>query len=531
MSYRPFNHPGFGKGLNLRDQPDVVDPQYGIDCLNVVFTELGAVKTRDGYDNHTSSALTNTVDSLYPYYESDGTNQILAGCGTRLEAVNTSGAVVASLTGLTGGPWQFIRFGAPNSERAYAGNGTDTLRKWDGAAWTAPTATVDGVGALAMPKARYLAVMGRSNRLVASGFATTTGGPNGSTSSPSHVYFSDAGAPETWQVTSVPATPLYQNAVQLTPGDGEKIQAVVSWREYVFVFKESKFFVFYGESTDSAGGPVFDYRTVDAGVGLASPRAIAVGREGVYFLHQSGVYVTTGQEPQQVSDVVDPFFNGQTSDFYLGGSLNYAQITQCAMAWHDERLYLSVPGTGATTNNRTLVYDPRYGWWSLWDVAASALCSWRPAGQPRLMFGYATGAKHIGLLSPSFTTDDGTTIVARWRSGFHDEGIPDVKTVRELKVWGKGKCTVALGADFRPQGTGDLCDFSVTADTWGDENWGAGTWGGVGSLRAKKIRRAVRGTMFSLSVSNYDATPFTLDRVTYELREQRVPSTLKADYV
>jgi hypothetical protein len=35
----------------------------------------------------------------------------------------------------------------------YAGNGADTLRRWDGAAWTAPTATVNGTAASAMPKA------------------------------------------------------------------------------------------------------------------------------------------------------------------------------------------------------------------------------------------------------------------------------------------------------------------------------------------------------------------------------------------
>jgi hypothetical protein len=67
----------------------------------------------------------------------------------------------------------------------------------------------------AMPKARYLAIDSDSNRLIASGFSTTSGGPHGGISSPSHVYFSDPGDPEAW--TS-------NNFVQLHPGDGEAIQ-------------------------------------------------------------------------------------------------------------------------------------------------------------------------------------------------------------------------------------------------------------------------------------------------------------------
>ena len=243
----------FGRGLNLAAKEDAVQPGEAIDLLNVEFTNVGGRPQRDGYGAFTSSPLTNAATSLAPFYQTTGTKQLLAGCGTRLEALNTSGAVVASSTGLTTGTWSFVRFSAPGSEVAYAGNGKNLLYKWDGSTWASVANS---------PKARYLAVEAADNRLVAAGFDdSATGGPTASQTYTSRVWFSDAGAPTTWGAN---------NYIDLTPGDGQLIQGMIAWREFVFVFKETKFFVFTGTSTDSAGNPIFNVRTVDAGIGLAS---------------------------------------------------------------------------------------------------------------------------------------------------------------------------------------------------------------------------------------------------------------------
>jgi hypothetical protein len=58
--------------------------------------------------------------------------------------------------------------------------------------------------------------------------------------------------------------------VDLTPNDGE---VITEWRvgaATLFVFKQTKFFVFYGNSTDGSGNPVFNYRSVDLGVGAVA---------------------------------------------------------------------------------------------------------------------------------------------------------------------------------------------------------------------------------------------------------------------
>jgi hypothetical protein len=134
-----------------------------------------------------------------------------------------------------------------------------------------------------MPNAQFLAVQPSDNRLVA---AYTSADPA------SRVKFSDPGDAETWGAN---------NYVDLTPNDGEVITGMVAWRDQLFVFKQNQFFVFYGNSTDGSGNPVFNYRTVDTGVGAVNGRfsTCVAAPDGVYFMSARGVYRTTGGSPPE----------------------------------------------------------------------------------------------------------------------------------------------------------------------------------------------------------------------------------------
>lgn len=513
MSYVPYSFAGFGAGLNLRDKADAVSEQEAIDALNVELSERGAVSQRAGYVAFTNS-LTNDVGSLHPHYRAGATPHLLAGAGTRLEAIDSTGTVVASQSALTDGTWDFARFGTPNAEVSYAGQGNDLLQSWNGTAWASVAST---------PRAGALAVSATTNRLVAARFNTTNGGPDGSagSSSPSHIYFSDLGDAESWGV---------DNFLQLTPGDGEQIQAVIAWREFVFAFKETKFFVFYGESED-AGIPVFDYTPIDTGVGLASPRAVAADERGVYFLDRKGVYVTRGGEPELLSDIIDPIFRGGSSDFYLGGELEQTQIENCAMATHDNRIYLGYTQSGSSVNDRTLVYDTERNWWSLYDFPTLCLTSFELSGTPELFFGADTG-NLIHRHNPAQTNDDGTAITSRWRSGWHDFGDPTVKTSREQKVWGaNGTVAVSIATDF-DTGTGptEVLDFAdPSVDTWNGTTWNGGEWGVPSGLTPKLRRTSARGTTFSVLFENSTLNnTYSIHRFDHALREARIPSVTGA---
>lgn len=533
MSYSALPLPSFAGGLNLRDKEDNVDATQAIDALNVTFTQHGGVKQRPGFAA-LGSAHTNALGTIMPYYKTDGTGPFLvAGAGTRIEVLDTTGAIVSSgaQTGATSGTWGFARFGSPNNEYIYAGQGSDTIYRWSGSAWSQPAG---------MPKAGSLAIQTPDNRLVAARFNGTTGGPTGGagTSSPSHVYFSDAGAPETWTST---------NYVQLTPSDGEKVQAVVAWREFVFVFKETKFFVFFGNSVDSDGNVVFNYRVVNSGQGAVGPNAVCAGTDGVYFVSRRGVYVTTGQEPVRISDLVDPIFDStqSASSFYLGGTMAQSSASNTALTWHNDRLYLGYTSTGGA-NNYTLCWDPVFKWWTLYDFPAAALCSWRISSSPELMFADTTNKK-LYRHNTSYTSDDGTAITSRWRSGWFDYGwitrygrmynSPAEKTIRGFKVWGSGIVSVSIAHDWGI-GAGDTDLVNLTpAGATGSLFGGANNFGGTGNfgdsapaLKGYTVRRAVRGSTFSLSFQNSTLNQaWSVDRLALHLRSVRRDSPVEAE--
>lgn len=520
MPLTPVAHPGFSGGLNLRDQPDVVDASQAVDLLNVTFTDRGAVRQRDGYAAFTAGAGANRYDSLAPFYTSAGTRQLVAGAGNRLEALDTAGAVVASTTSPTASPHYFARFGGPAAEVMYVSNGTDQLRQWNGTAWSTPAWTGNS------PTGRFVAVTPWDNRLVNARKTGTTAAAN-----PSTVLFSDVaetGAPLNW-----PAN----NYVQVTPGDGEPITGLAVWRDYLFVFKESKFFVFYGTATAADGTPEFQYRPVEAGVGLVAPGAVCVGPEGVYFLDRRGVFRTSGGQPEAVSDLVAPLFSGETSDFYLGGALNQAQLSACRMCWHDEQVYLSFPVGSDSACSRVLVFDPAYKWWSLWGLPAAALASFRGGDQPKLVFAASSGANHVMRMDSQYSTDAGASISSRWMSGWFDFGDTGIKSVRELKVWGKGKAVIGTAQDYRVSGVGKVVDFAQGTDVWGTgsdgQTWGSGspqTWGSGQALTPQLVRGvARRGTTFALTVTSTNGERWMVLRVAAHLRSRRTPSMVRVD--
>jgi len=510
MAYQSFPYMGFGRGLNLRDKPDAVDPSEAIDALNVSFTERGAIETRRGYGEVLAGATT----GLGSFQNTGGSKRILTtntvSTAKRLRAyATTGGSPIADSGALTNSTsedtaFSFLRYGTPGSERVYASNGVDA-RYFDGTSFTAPQVrtAVGGTVNQAFPKATALALQSTENRMVATGFAAGNNGPNGATVSASHVFFSDPGDPETF---------LANNFVQLTPGDGEKVMGAATWREFLFVFKETKFFVFYGNSVDGTGEPIFNYRPVEGGVGLASRFGIATTPNGVYFVGADGLYRTTGSSAERVSDAVEPIWTGSYSPYYQGGSITVPGNTQ--MTSLDSVLFMSFTASGGT--QRVLVHDTEAGWFSIYDLPAKAI----HAFDGSIWFGGDGLYRH----SRSFATDDGTPIAARWRSGWLDFGSPDVKVLRASKMWGRGRTQIGVSTDFdSPGGTFRPVEFSdpEEAPQWNTSTWGGTTWAIEANLRPKQRRRSERGTTFSVTIAG-DA-PWAVHRATYQLRQVRQP--------
>lgn len=502
MAYQSFPYMGFGRGLNLRDKPDAVDPAEAIDALNVTFTERGAIETRRGYGKIVNAAIRN----IGSFQTSAGVQRLLTTVNSRLRAYSTVGTEVADSGSLTapGAPFSFARYGTPSAERIYASNGTDA-RYFTGSAFTTPqvTTTQGGTVNQAFPKASSLVVQASDNRLIATGFAAGSNGPNAATVNPSHVYFSNPGDPETW---------LANNYVQLTPGDGEKIVGAVAWRELVFVFKETRFFVFYGNSVDSDGNPIFNYRPVEGGVGLASRFGIATTPGGVYFVGKDGLYVTTGSSAERVSDQVEPLWSGAASDYFTAGTIS--DLPSTALTSLDSVIYMAYATGGPL--QRVLVYDTEAGWFSIYDLPAKFIHSFDGS----IWFGDTA----LHQFSRSYLDDDGRPIPARWRSGWLDFGSADVKALRASKLWGRGSLTVSVSTDFAGS-TGQASTVTFTlgenAPQWNTSSWGTTTWANEAELAPRQRRRAERGTTFSITYAG--EAPWALHRATYLIRQVRQP--------
>lgn len=534
--YQVISNTDFSGGLNLRDKSDVVKESEAIDILNVDLTNVGTIKQRDGYVKFTASALAQRVQTLFPYYTASGTKQLLAGCATsRLEAIDSNGVALANIVGLgISSSYSFTRFAAPGSELALVASspaGLDTIRQWNGAAWSFPTATVNGTAGLPLPKASSICITPNTNRLVSTGYETSAAsGPNTTTSNPSRVHFSNIGDPFTWETDGLGTPVRGRNFVDLTPGDGEQIMACIAWRDKVFVFKQSKFFVFEGEGTNNDATPIFKYRAVDTGVGLFAKQAVCASREGVFFMDSTGVYFTDGSDPIVLSGKIEPFWTGAPEAYFLTVRFFHSFASTCRMIWDNERIYLAVPTLPSTTNNRLLVYDIQNKTWTIYDIRASALTSWKRSDKAELHFGYATGTNDTALISSTATDDAGTVITSRWRSGWFDFGVDVEKSIRQCRLWGTGAVYFKLSKDF-------AASFAVVDEVafgggiWGNgtgsDVWGGGTdssivWGGGSQVTSAMNRSAIRGTVFSMEVSNVPGlSTWSLHRTARHIREQR----------
>jgi len=356
------------------------------------------------------------------------------------------------------------------------------------------------------------------------------------------VLFSDPGAPETFQTN---------NFVDLDPGDGEAIQGMAAWGSMLFVFKDTKFYVFTNTSTDASGNPIFNFFPVRAGVGCVGGNAIAVAPDALYFVDKKGVYKTTGKAPEQISQVIDPFFTGNAAIYFQSNTANQGVIGQTAACWYNHRLYVSVATGVSTASDRMLVFDTRYGWWSLFDIPASCMTVWRPSSVDELLFGYASGTRDVGRYSDnsSLTADNmandgtgGTATVARWQSGWFTYfiryrgrwyPITNVIRVRQGKIFGEGQVKVQLAKDFNLNAnTGKTVTLTTGGDVWGGNPWNTFVWGPANVTRAQLVRGiGTRGHHLSALFSNSTLNQsFTIHHFEVHLAgAQRRPSVVESD--
>lgn len=470
MAVSQYKIERFG-GLVLDREPDEVGANEAIDLVNVDLDRGGAMRIRDGFSK------LNAVAGADPFvrgpYNWEAQNWVVVSDGTKVRLYDSAGTLQASSGAMTADTTSVAPFGTGTTSYLYLAQSKAA------SVFRATTAGVFSTPA-GMPNAEYLAVQPNDNRLVAAYTSSTQA---------SRVKFSDPGDAETWGAN---------NYVDLTPNDGDVITGLVAWGNLLFVFKQRKYFVFYGNSTDSAGNPVFNYRAFDFGIGTIPGRNPCVATpNGVYFMGAGGVYVTTGGAPSKVSGAMEPLFTGAPIPFGpLVPPLTGVSVTA---AYLRGRVYFLINASGSIY---LLGYDIETGQWVLWKSALITLpigvCSYSlSASAPRLCFAYGTFLYTQPYVSgTTTTTDDGTPITSRYRSGFYtplDDPAREC-TVRESILDGIGTPTFSVSRDF-----------ASTLPATGGGAKGTVTLGTSPAIAQGRHRVSQRGRRFSYQIESSTA--------------------------
>jgi hypothetical protein len=469
----------FHGGLNTKTAPYGLRNDQARDVLNVVSTQSGAIRKRDGCTAFASPGA--GVTGLFPV---DIPNKrLLVQSGTSIWRVDPAAAVTALAALPSGGRWEWVQAPAQGGQGpVYGGNGTDR-RYFDGAnhgAWTATSGTV--------PPCKFFVYAG--NRIFAAG------DPN----FPSRLYWCDIQNPRVWLVEDVEDFDAF---------DGGSITGLGTLGPYVLVFKERKIFRVY-DLDDGANVRIAD------NVGTPAHRSIVETPGGTFFLGLDGIYRVQpdGTTVERMSDLVAPTV----------ASIAAAHRSEAAGAYHENHYYLSFASSVAVVNDRTLDYDLQLESWWLHDAAAQQWASWRRVDQPELYQGKASGAVRRAFV-PGVSADAGGPSTSFWAGPFWVFGQPQIKKrCKRIRFDGAGHVQVSIAKDFAVGAVleADLDFFAGDTDFGGTGSFGGdGTFGGEGTVQSGEILTPGVARAWSLKVGSVTDEPWELDSITMAMTTRK----------
>ena len=304
--------------------------------------------------------------------------------------------------------------------------------------------------------------------------------------------------------------------VQLNPGDGENIVGCCAWGGQIFVFKETRLFVFGGISPDAQGKPIFNFRSVDLGTRILPPAVaggeqVSAGGEGVYFIaNDDGLWVTTRGEPSLLSAGTRTAGRQPSVDRARCDDLRDGALDGCQGHLLRQQRGLHRPRRHPAASDLLLKFDLRALRWTVWKADLNSFVAWNEettTHRTRLFFSAADEAlKHVYFYTPAVDTDPTVEMDPRWQSGFYDLGNVDEKTLTNTKVWGTGEVDVKVAKNFGVLGA--AATFKL---------------GEGGAIDQQQQQRGQTATLFSHQFSG--TAPWSVQRISRYMRETTTPAT------
>lgn len=417
-------------GLNDAFAPTAVADNEATDLQNVIFTESGSFKTREGYAKLNSSTLGASVvtTGLKYYAQADG-DRFLVGVFSddkvrKMDYAGSSGP---------DGTWDDITgalsFSIGQDNLASFAVGQDTLIFDDGLSSTPPykyTGSGDAADLGGSPPNATLVAFHKNMAFAA-----------GNSSAPSTLYFSDLGDIENW-------TGGISGNVSVETNDGSIIRALVSVYDALYICKDTSIWRLSGDDKDT-----FQLQKMVSGVGCNSPNAIAlIGNDAFLTSSQGDVYIYDGGVNLKL---ISTKVRGTIAD------ASFSRLAYASTVVYDKDYFISFSDSSSSSNNKILLFDSfNLAWTKFVGINANAIAlADNGSGEDMVVFGDYSGFVYK---YPSGTTDAGTPIATSYTTKqFRFPEASPTKDWKLLRVFadqqGNYDLTVETRVDFENTGT------------------------------------------------------------------------------
>lgn len=127
-------------GWNARDPLQQMEDTDAI-ALDNMIPGIGDVSLRKGFASF-ATGMSTFIESLMVYAPPSGSNKMFAAVPAAIYDVSAAGAVgAAAVSSLSNGRWQHTMFATTGGNYLVIANGADSVRNYDGSAWSTPSIT------------------------------------------------------------------------------------------------------------------------------------------------------------------------------------------------------------------------------------------------------------------------------------------------------------------------------------------------------------------------------------------------------
>ena len=390
----------FGGGWATDFGPVVSDPPkdgvlplpYLLAAENVAYQLDGAPSKIGG------STRVNTTAASSIYGFTDAWFQGTAANPIQLQ-VALAGTTILTMSAL-GGTWTTAQTGLEDSKHPcfemFKGTGSTENLIFCTTSLTDAPRKINSAGTvanLAGSPPQFSIMVKHQNRLWAAGVPTQ----------PSRLYYSESLDPETWSGGG-------SGALDIDPGDGDRITGLASHKNDLFVFKGPNRLSIHRIQ----GATVATFARVPFVEGVSAYNQSCISRvnDDLVFADSRGCHSLAATAAY--GDYIEAFLSRPILSYYQN-SLNLNAMTTIWSANYQGRgiVVWTVPATGGTAKNTIIAYDHRFqpGRWALWTGYEPANCLGiltDTTGKKRLYGGSITGyLSRLDAVNQSITNGAG----------------------------------------------------------------------------------------------------------------------------